>query len=151
MGTRSQTIFIEKFKNTKGEIKKEKICIMYRQMDGYPSGHGQDLAEFLTDGVLVNGINSAEKRKIFNGMGCLTAQVIAHFKKGAGSIYIYSPSTPIGVEDYIYEIEGDEKHNLTMRCFETSYNDKTHKSSKGKMLFEGKPETFKTWLEKYNK
>jgi hypothetical protein len=29
---------------------------MYRQFDGYPSGHGQELAEFLLSGEMVNGI-----------------------------------------------------------------------------------------------
>jgi hypothetical protein len=29
---------------------------MYRQYDGYPSGMGMDLVNFLKDGIVVNGI-----------------------------------------------------------------------------------------------
>ena len=49
MGTRSLTYVYD--------VKTPVVC-MYRQYDGYPSGHGQELAEFLFDGKLVNGIPS---------------------------------------------------------------------------------------------
>lgn len=74
MGTRSLTHF-----EHNGEI----LCTVYRQMDGYPEGHGKDLAEFLSGYKIVNGINMEDDRvcpKLANGMGCLAAQVIAHFK-----------------------------------------------------------------------
>ena len=38
MGTRSLTVVKEE---------ENELLVMYRQMDGYPSGHGQDLANFL--------------------------------------------------------------------------------------------------------
>jgi len=60
MGTRSLTTFIDTYtgKNKMGVpvIKKEKIVTMYRQFDGYPEGHGLDLAEFLAGGKMVNGL-----------------------------------------------------------------------------------------------
>ena len=31
---------------------------MYRQFDGYPSGHGVELAQFLAGMVIVNGFQS---------------------------------------------------------------------------------------------
>ena len=37
------------------EIQKP-VCNMYRQFDGYPTGHGAELAEFLNGGRLVNGL-----------------------------------------------------------------------------------------------
>lgn len=40
MGTRSLTVFID-------EHNDKEIVVMYRQMDGYPEGHGQDLVDFL--------------------------------------------------------------------------------------------------------
>jgi len=100
MSTRSLTIFKEETG--------QEICVMYRQMDGYPEGHGKDLKDFLKDTILVNGIRMSETRKSFNGMGCLTASVIAHFKKGIGNFYIYPAKTRDVGEVYIYTITGKE-------------------------------------------
>ena len=71
MGTRSLTVFQEY---------DAEIVVMYRQFDGYPSGHGIDLSEFLAGGKMVNGLSLNENERVFNGMSCLAAQVIAHFK-----------------------------------------------------------------------
>ncbi len=80
MGTRSLTYVMEE---------RETLVCMYRQMDGYPSGHGAELAEFLLPMNVVNGILATEKvEKVANGMGCLAAQLIAHFKTGVGDFYM---------------------------------------------------------------
>ena len=81
MGTRSLTFVYDG---------KTPVVCMYRQFDGYPSGHGQELAEFLFDGKLVNGIPFNSTEKIFNGMGCLAAQMVAAFKESAGGFYLFS-------------------------------------------------------------
>ncbi len=94
MGTRSLTFVYEKNKP---------ILNMYRQFDGYPSGHGQELAEFLLSGELVNGY-SDENAKVFNGMGCLAAQMIVNFKKSVGGFYIYSVDSTDGWQDYEYHV-----------------------------------------------
>ena len=68
------------------------LLCMYGQWDGYPSGHGADLAQFLNSfDAIVNGIPVGDKRKMANGMGCLAAQLVAHFKKEVGQYYIYPP------------------------------------------------------------
>lgn len=87
MGTRSLTYV---YNGKKSEIGKPMVC-MYRQFDGYPSGHGQELADFLHVGRLVNGLSGMGKELQFNGMGCLAAQMVAHFKKDSGGIYLYAP------------------------------------------------------------
>jgi len=84
MGTRSLTRVIED-----GET----LVTMYRQYDGYPEGHGKDLAKFLKPIRMVNGIDvgvDGSKVQIANGAGCLAAQLVGHFKKkfGVGGIYI---------------------------------------------------------------
>jgi len=81
MGTRSLTYVYD------GETP---IVCMYRQFDGYPTGHGAELAEFINAGRLVNGISLKEKQIVFNGMGCLAAQMIAHFKQTPGGFYIHA-------------------------------------------------------------
>lgn len=87
MGTRSLTYVRGGFP---GEDPKTHI-VMYRQFDGYPEGHGIELAEFL-DGIdVVNGIAPGETEKIANGTGCLAAQIVAHFKTEPGGIYLDPP------------------------------------------------------------
>lgn len=69
------------------------VC-MYRQFDGYPSGHGAELAKFLNGMTLVNGLSFEDNRNLLaNGMGCLAAQMVAHFKVGAGGFYL-EPAQP---------------------------------------------------------
>jgi hypothetical protein len=99
MGTRSITTIIDNaFDNN------EEICTMYRQYDGYPSGHGKELSDFLSQFTIVNGMGLDEKRKIANGAGCLAAQIIEHFKDGPGGIYMVKTRTKLAGEDYGYEI-----------------------------------------------
>lgn len=76
---------------------------MYRQYDGYPSGHGNELKEFLTPFSVVNGI-ADRSAKVANGMGCLAAQVIAHFKTEVGNIYLEPAGTRDEGEEYIYTL-----------------------------------------------
>jgi hypothetical protein len=76
MGTRSTTLLIEKSTNEKtGKPKLTKLIKFYRQMDGYPEGHGLDMARFLNKGNLVNGFGLTDELQ-FNGIGCLAAQLI---------------------------------------------------------------------------
>lgn len=82
---------------------------MYRQYDGYPSGHGAELADFLTPITLVNGISMNETRAIANGMGCLAAQLVCAFKTGAGGIYLQRPK--LGADsgqEYEYHVFNDK-------------------------------------------
>ena len=79
------------------------VCL-YRQFDGYPSGHGAELADFLKGIQLGNGIAGKPEMGTFaNGMGCLAAQLIAHFKKSVGGFYIHLVTDSGGV-DYEYHV-----------------------------------------------
>ena len=94
MGTRS----ITRVKDEDGKV----ILTMYRQMDGYLEGHGAELVEFLkgiqlTDGININDVGVA------NGMGCLAAQLVAHFKDGPGGFYIVDNERE--EEEFTYIIE----------------------------------------------
>lgn len=95
MGTRSLTFVYSD---------EEPLVCMYRQMDGYPSGHGLELAEFLEPIVMVNGLSLHDKRKIANGAGCLAAQLVAHFKNEPGSIYLMPTETTDAGQEYEYHI-----------------------------------------------
>ena len=98
MGTRSLTFVYD------GDVP---VINIYRQFDGYPSGHGHELAQFLDSKTLVNGYtdkNSAEA----NGMGCLAAQLIVQLKHGVGGIYIYPVSSTDCFQDYEYHVYEDK-------------------------------------------
>jgi len=81
---------------------------MYRQYDGYPTGHGLELAEFLSQFTMVNGLSTNETRKVANGMGCLAAQLVSNFKAGeAGQFYLYPATATDCGQDYEYHIYKD--------------------------------------------
>jgi len=101
MGTRSLTFVYSE--SVKGE-RAEPIVNMYRQFDGYPSGHGAELAEFLSGGKIVNGLRFGEEGKFFNGMGDLAAQLVANFKKESGGFYLYPVTAEDCGQDYEYHI-----------------------------------------------
>ena len=94
------------------------ILNMYRHCDGYPEGHGKELAELLDGFQIVNGLCD-EKGKIANGMGCLAAQIVAHFKKEPGHIYIQGPELDRWDVEYIYHVKGPEATSITRGSPET--------------------------------
>ena len=117
MGTRSLTFV----KEQNGRKASTYVC-MYRQFDGYPSGHGLELAEFLKGKRLVNGFGSSDtKQTAFNGAGCLSASMVAHFKTDIGGFYLYPTSTTDAGQDYRYDIICNDK-NITVKV--KDYNNK---------------------------
>lgn len=100
MGTRSVTVIYD------GDLDSTPLVKIYCQMDGYFSGHGSILENFLKDIKLVDGISPYEDRNVANGMGCLAAQVIAHLKSGAGGIYITNSTDRQEYNYHIYEKNG---------------------------------------------
>lgn len=110
MGTRSTTIVMDG---------NQEICRIYRQFDGYPDGHGVDLAN-LCNVTITNGIQGDGKGTA-NGMGCLAAQIVKGLKGNnghqAGGIYL----EPTGGEvskwcEYVYIVRGEEGKIPTIEC-----------------------------------
>ena len=111
MGTRALTFVYD------GE---RPIINLYRQYDGYPSGHGAELAEFLDGFTVVNGFG--EKRsKLANGMGCLAAQLVANFKTEVGQFYLHSPNEKDCGQDYEYHVYQKDRE-LRVRVTDRGYN-----------------------------
>jgi hypothetical protein len=76
---------------------------LFGMWDGYPSGHGKDLAEFLCG---IQYTNSRQGPGTANGIHCLAALVVAHFKDGPGGFYLHDPEQD---EEWNYDVmEGDE-------------------------------------------
>ena len=136
MGTRSLTFVYDK--------DGKKLINMYRQYDGYPSGHGKDLAEFLEPIVMTNGIGMTEA-VIANGPGCLAAQLVAHFKDGPGGIYL-GPTTAVDCgQDYEYHVKPKgEGAGLTITCQRIE----GLRPFRRKKIFDGGIEEFKAFCEK---
>ena len=81
------------------------LCTIYRQFDGYPEGLGDELREFISKGVLINGIGiDAKIGTHFNGMGCFAAQLIAYLKNKVGNVYVYAPGTSDVWEEFTYHL-----------------------------------------------
>ncbi len=123
MGTRCLTVFKD------GE---EEIVVMYRQMDGYPDGHGKELADFLKGKTLVNGMRGEPENTIFNGMGCLAAATVAEFKDGPGGIYLHPAGKRDCGENYIYIVSGITGEEPTIEVED----------------FKGKASEYQAWLER---
>jgi hypothetical protein len=150
MGTRSLTRVIETY-NDNGKEKKDILVTMYRQYDGYASGHGMELAEFIKSGKVVNGLGIGNTQKQFNGAGCFAAQMISHFKgDSAGGFYIYPNSVKDAGQDYEYHVIIDYyTHEIKMICFEQGYINKTGSYvDKKRKLFEGTADEFIQFVKK---
>jgi len=130
MGTRSLTTFID-------DHTKEEIVVMYRQYDGYPSGHGRDLTNFLNEMKIVNGIPGGKKlTQLANGISCLAAQVVSHFKNGVGDFYLHAGDTRDYGEEFVYTIYA--KDNELKVKVEDTYEDK--------VLFDGNTDEMDKWI-----
>lgn len=114
MGTRSLTVIKDDWN--------DEICVLYRQMDGYIEGHGIDLVNYLKDTVIVNGISClCDKRQDFNGIHCLAASLVSHFKTGIGNFYLYPAKTRNCGEEYIYTIYTNDEKSVSIDV-EICYN-----------------------------
>ena len=134
MGTRCLTVIND-------DDLMEEICVIYRQHNGYPSGHGLELYDFLEDFSIVNGIDLGDNKKIANGMSCLAAQLIAHFKKGAGNFYLHQAGTRDIGESYIYVITYDsEKDKIVIKVDDVDSDT---------LIFKGGVELYQRWI--YNR
>jgi len=128
MGTRSLTFVYDE--------QGEKIINLYRQFDGYPTGHGAELAQFLNSGRVVNGLNGVGKERQFNGAGCLAAQLVSEFKQQSGGFYLYPTSVEDCGQDYEYHVYTEDE--IRIKVMDCGYNvfgmtqDETYK-----VLFEG--------------
>lgn len=130
MGTRSTTHIYN------GKInKKNHLVSIYRQFDGYLSGYGIDLINYLSSMTVVNGYNSSQENGQYaNGMGCLSAQLIKHFKEGIGGCCITNSDDS---QEYDYHVY--------------THNDKIHIKivENDKLLFNGSLFEFDKFYKKY--
>lgn len=138
MGTRSTYRIIEQWQDTETkEIEGQEICLIYVQYDGYPEGHPSEVAEWLSGGRVVNGLGADSKENlVFNGAGCLAAQLIAKLKDGAGNVYMHTLSSRGNCcEDYLYDIIVTGHKDIEFVCY-SNYGDEPNE------IFRGTPQRF---------
>lgn len=144
MGTRSTYRVIEQYEDSETKkVESSELCLIYRQYDGYPDGHPLETAEWLSGGVVVNGFSSNEKGLVFNGGGCLAAQLICKMKSetGIGGCYVQNlNSRGKSWEDYLYDIIIKNDRTIEYVCYE-NHDEPTE-------IFRGSPKKF---VKKYKK
>ena len=140
MSTRSIIRFAEREEGVSFSEHPEEVEVqIYKHFDGYPSGVGVRLAEFLDEFKVVNGIGQ-NTYKVANGIGCLAAQLVADWKDGPGDVYLEKFSDNRGDLEYIYYVWATEGKGIWISIFDTGYG------REDKCLFVGKPEKL---IEKY--
>lgn len=120
MGTRSLT-YVYDGRDTKNT---QALLCMYRQFDGYPSGAGQELADFAKGFTIVNGISGeAELGKVANGAGCFAAQLVAHFKNTVGGFYLRTTEQDQDSgQEYEYHLFVQEGVPIQIKCYDRAYS-----------------------------
>jgi hypothetical protein len=100
MGTPCETVIYDECR--------QPIVKIYRQYDGYPEVHGKELLDFLSNKIVVDGFSPKQTLETtFNGMGCLAAALIAHFKKNIGEFYLHNGNEEF-YTNYRYEVLLDD-------------------------------------------
>ena len=117
MGTRCMTYVFEE-----GPAQEPIVCL-YRQMDGYPEVHGQELKDILAGWRFVNGIGGGLikvskdgrlRRRVpfFNGAGEMAAILVRELKarNDVGNVYLMPPvwPPPDVLQDFEYYVVGEE-------------------------------------------
>ena len=129
MGTRSTT---RVYKDDK------MILALYCQFDGYPTGVGVQLAEFIQSRPFVNGLTG--DAPAFNGAGCFAAQLVARLKDKPGLWCV------TGKEDQREEFNYEIHLSLDESCLATPSRFVCEGYGK---TFDGKAEDFSAWAEAF--
>lgn len=101
MSTRSITN-IHEMKSFSDE--EEIVCTFYRHCDGYPEAMGNDLAKYLKNKHLVNGIGANFLiGRDFNRAGTISVPLMSHIQEISGAEVMPTGSCG-GDEEYLYDI-----------------------------------------------
>jgi len=142
MATRSLVRFAKREEGVSFSEHPERVEVqVYKHYDGYPEGHPVDLAEFLKDFKIVNGLGM-DTNRVANGLECLAAQYVAAFKNGPGDMYLENPDAQYSDLNYITYVWGDYSKGIWMSIFKVSWSNEDDKC-----IFVGKPQEL---IDKYD-
>ena len=101
------------------------VANIYHHYDGYPEALGARLIE-ICDGSIVNGLNSGQQGKTFNGFDDLACSVVFELKghTGDGRVYLHAEDDfgKCG-EDYLYEIVENPNGGAPLILVMNPFND----------------------------
>ena len=138
MSTRSLVRFAKREEGVSFSEHPERVEVqIYKHYDGYPEGHPTELANWLTNKKIVNGIGM-DTYGIANGLECLAAQYIAAFKMGPGDLYVENPDKEHMDIEYITYVWGKENKDIWMSIFDVYDKE---------CIFVGKPQQL---IDKYD-
>ncbi len=103
MGTRCITEIRSRWE---GKEEYKQLAVIYRHWDGYLSGHGQDLFNFLDSVKIINGIRGNEKGRFANGPGRLAAMLVYDLHKDGHNPDLIGSVQDCG-QEYHYVIDVD--------------------------------------------
>lgn len=131
MSTRCVTKFFDSFDD-------KQIACIFRHCDGYPEGHGRDLAKFLNSRVVVTGLDgfSIPGKVKANGMGRLAAQMVAALQRH--ELRIDPPRRQRWDEEYVYEVRHDSLKAIGVL-------------GRRRVLYDGPWDGYEAWLKKYER
>lgn len=134
MGTRANIVIMDG---------RKVVLTLYKQMDGYPTGLGEEIKEALHHGLcrVINGFSGEMIPEHFNSMGCLAAYLTGVLKgEQIGDIYVEGASMPKpeNRHDYTYVLtaskpDDDGKSYLNL---------KVYNYSEPKPIYDGKLQAF---------
>ena len=87
------------------------IVSIYHHFDGYPSGVGKNLVQFLKSKKIVCGLSGKDEENVANGIDCLAAQYIAAFKDRPGNLYLQPEHWS---QEYNYEVRLNSQNNYML-------------------------------------
>ena len=149
MGIRSLIKFKERYPD--GETKT--LVTIYQQFDGHLEGVGKELAEFLSQKKIINGISSSLQYNDYyyaNGPGCLAAQFISKFKTKVGGLYIIS-SENCEPQTYNYDVILDYQKHIKAPLSGVKIDDiaevQVYKYDETDPIFAGSPSEFLEFIK----
>lgn len=114
VGTRSLTVVQSRW--TDGDAY-ETHAVIYRHWDGYPSGHGRDLANYLEGVCVVNGKRFNSPETELNGPGRLAAYLVKRLHDDKHEPDLHSSRGACG-QEFEYVISVDENLLITVEVFD---------------------------------
>jgi formylmethanofuran dehydrogenase subunit B len=127
MGTRSVT-HIHEMPGLGGKI----VCTFYRGMDGYPTGHGQELADWLKGKRLVNGIGANFEKGIDHNRAGQMAIELMHSLKQDTSIEVTPTGQGNKYTDFNYTVAYDSGFKISVESYGTTYGPVSAEEFNGK-------------------
>ncbi len=114
MGARSLTVVQSRW--TDGEAY-ETHAVIYRHLDGYPGGHGADLAKYLRGITVVNGKRLDSPESEINGAGRLASYLVKRLHDDKHGPDLRTSRGPCGQEyEYVVSVEHDLQ--ITVEVFD---------------------------------